>query len=235
MLVKLIRRYTTRGLRSTLQNAATEFRVNLTHQNGKRRVNAYRGVKGLRIHFGCGSTIKAEWINVDLDPHADVKLDLREPLPFEDGSAALIYSEHFLEHLSYPDEAVRWTSECARVLQAEGIFSVGVPDAEWPIRAYTGDPEYAGWFDYVRSIYPEGKTKTRMELINHSFRQWAEHKMAYDFETLAQLLSTAGLGNVRRREWTKGLDSEKSRFSLNADGSKCTTLYAEATKPTAGV
>jgi hypothetical protein len=95
-----------------------------------------------------------------------------------------------------------------------------------------------GWFDYVRSIYPElgqGKAKTRMELINHSFRQWTEHKMAYDFETLAQLCSTAGLGNVRRREWTKGLDSEKSRFSLNADGSKCTTLYAETTKPTAGV
>jgi predicted SAM-dependent methyltransferase len=201
-------------------------------------VKAYRGVKGLRIHFGCGSTIKAKWINVDLDPHADVKLDLREPLPFEDDSATFIYSEHFLEHLSYPDEAVRWVSECARVLQAGGIFSVGVPDAEWPIRAYTGDPEYAGWFDYVRSIYPEigqGKAKTRMELINHSFRQWTEHKMAYDFETLAQLCSTAGLGNVRRREWTEGLDSEKSRFSLNADGSKCTTLYVEATKPTAGV
>jgi hypothetical protein len=85
MLMKLIKRYTTRGLRSTPQIVSTEFRVNLAHQNGKRRVNAYRGAKGLRIHFGCGSTIKTDWINVDLDPHADVKLDLREPLPFEDG------------------------------------------------------------------------------------------------------------------------------------------------------
>jgi predicted SAM-dependent methyltransferase len=230
-----MKRYTTRGLRKTLQDAATELRIYLAHQNGKRQVNAYRGAKGLRIHFGCGSTIKPGWINVDLDPHADIKLDLRELLPFADGSAGFIYSEHFLEHLGYPDEAVRWTSECARVLQPEGVFSVGVPDAEWPIRAYTGDPEYAGWFDYVRSVYPEGATLTRMELINHSFRQWAEHKMAYDFDTLGQLLQTAGLTNVRRREWTKGLDSEKSRFSLNADGSKCTTLYAEATKPIAAV
>ena len=96
MLAELIKRYTTRGLRSTLHSVATEFRVNLAHQNGKRRVNAYRGLKGLRIHFGCGSTIKPDWINVDLNSHADVKLDLREPLPFEDGSAAFIYSEHFL-------------------------------------------------------------------------------------------------------------------------------------------
>jgi hypothetical protein len=54
----------------------------------------------------------------------------------------VINSLQHSHYLSYPDEAVRWTSECARVLQAGGIFSVGVPDAEWPIKAYTGDPEY---------------------------------------------------------------------------------------------
>ena len=66
MFVMLNKRYTTRGFRLTVQNAATEFRVNFAHQNGRRRLNAYRGVKGLRIHFDYGLTIKAEWINIDL-------------------------------------------------------------------------------------------------------------------------------------------------------------------------
>jgi hypothetical protein len=106
-----------------------------------------------------------------------------------------------------------------------------VPDTEWPIRAYAGDPYYADWFQYVKGAYPKSEwITTRMECVNYSFRQGDEHKFAYDFETLKRALEIAGFLDVRRRNFNPSLDSEKSRYSLDSDKSKCTTLYVNAIK-----
>jgi len=211
----------------------TEFTINWLHQAGERRAHNLRGGEDLKLHFGCGSNIKAGYINIDLDKKADLRLDLREPIPFPTNSCSMVYSEHFLEHLGYPDEAIFFLSECSRILRPGGLFSVGVPDTEWPIRAYAGDPYYADWFQYVvEHGYPKSQwITTKMECVNYSFRQGAEHKFAYDFETLKRALETVGLSEVRRRNFDPSLDSEQSRFSLESDKTKCTTLYVDANKP----
>jgi predicted SAM-dependent methyltransferase len=185
----------------------------------------------MRLHIGCGSNIRSGYINIDINPNADLTLDMREPFPFESGSCALTYSEHFLEHLDYPDEALPFLRECYRVLQPGGTFSVGVPDAEWPIRAYVGDLNYVDWFRYVKSHeYPDW-VDSRIECVNYSFRQGREHKFAYDFDTLRAALERVGFISVRRREFDPTLDSETSRYSLDTDVNKCTTLYVDAVKP----
>jgi predicted SAM-dependent methyltransferase len=56
----------------------------------------------------------------------------------------------FIEHLAYPHQAMRFLAECFRILRPAGVFRVGVPASEWPIRAYARDPYYVEWFDYVR-------------------------------------------------------------------------------------
>jgi hypothetical protein len=61
-----------------------------------------------------------------------------------------------------------------------------------------------------------------MHLVNYSFRQGSEHKYAYDFETLARVLTEAGIIKVRRREFDPDLDSVDRR-----DG----TLYVDGCKP----
>ncbi len=71
----------------------------------------------IKLNIGSGSNTKPGWINLDLAASADVRMDLRDPLPFPDQSCDLIYSEHFLEHLSYPDESVPFLAECRRVLK----------------------------------------------------------------------------------------------------------------------
>ena len=64
-----------------------------------------------------------------------VLLLLRKPLPLTDGSASVVYSEHFLEHLG-ADDARRFLAECRRVLRPGGLCHVVVPDAGRHVREY---------------------------------------------------------------------------------------------------
>jgi len=59
-------------------------------------------------------------------------------------------------------------------------------------------------------------------LVNFFFRQGSKHKYAYDFETLARVLTEGGFTEVKRREFSPKMDSEDRR-----DG----TLYVDACKP----
>lgn len=228
----LLKKSTTSSLRRALRNVRTEYRISKMHQEGKRAARAYANDKNLKLHVGCGHTIKPGWVNVDLNRSADVSLDLREPLPFADGSCSMVYSEHFVEHLEYPAETTPFLRESFRVLQTDGIFSLGVPDMEWPIRAYAGDAAFAGWFKYVAGAYPASQQlTTRAEFVNYSFRQVTEHKFAWDFETMNKALSLVGFTEIKRRSFDPFLDSAQSHFAFGANMASDTTLYVEARKP----
>lgn len=101
----LIKSLTTSGFRKAVIELAKEFRILWMHRAALRRVSRYVGVN-LRLNIGCGSNVKQGWINIDLCGSADLQLDLRESLPFADETVSMIYSEHFFEHLEYPDQAL---------------------------------------------------------------------------------------------------------------------------------
>lgn len=217
-----LKKYTTQGLRDSIKNVMLEAKFCRLHLNGVRNARRYQGQKQLKLHLGAGPNIKQGFVNIDLSPRADLTLNLYEPLPFESGSCAMVYSEHFLEHVEYPDMAGSFLGECYRVLGSGGVFSVGVPDSEWPVRAYAGDAEYVEWFQKVKEYGYPAWCKTRMECVNYSFRQGREHRFAYDFETLKNALESVGFVDVKRREFDPGLDSKLREYS---------TLYVEAVKP----
>ncbi|MFC1681717.1 methyltransferase domain-containing protein [Pseudomonadota bacterium] len=106
------------------------------HRRGRRQASRYRGQKGLKLNIGCGSRLKPNFINLDFGEHADIRLDLRRPLPFNDHSCALVFSEHFLEHLVYPEGVESFLSECFRVLAPQGKILLSVPDTEWPLQQF---------------------------------------------------------------------------------------------------
>jgi predicted SAM-dependent methyltransferase len=214
------------GVRSAVQELSRELRIQLDHETSLENARKFVGERHLKLHLGCGSEHKAGWINIDLRPDADLQLDVREPLPFGDGTVAIVYSEHFFEHLEYPGEATNLLRESLRALEPGGVFSVGVPDAEEILRQYAKGEMPALMQEWSKDENMQWLSpwiwETPMHFVNFVFRQDCEHKYAYDFETLARVLGQAGFVNVRRREFRPDLDSEHRR-----DG----TLYVDAAKP----
>lgn len=211
----------TEGLRSLWWSLRSEMRINLKHLKGRIKAKKYRYDHGLRLNLGCGPKTKKDWLNIDLWLEADLTLDLREPLPFPDNSCSIVYSEHFLEHLDYPGPTASFLKECCRVLQPDGIFSVGVPDTEWPIMEYAGTRD-EGYFLFVKQSWHLKWCETKMEHINYHFRQGMEHRFAYDFVTLKNALNKAGFVDVRLRQHDDKIDSEERKQG---------TLYVDAKKP----
>jgi len=172
----------------------------------------------LKLNIGAGVKRKPGWVNVDLHPAADVKTDGRRRLPFRNHSASIVYSEHFFEHLEYPEEAMTFLSESFRVLAPGGLFSVGVPDTELCLRAYLNGDFSPGSLGLLEVEW----CTTPMQYLNFLFHQGGEHKQLYDFTTLAKVLQNAGFCDIARREFDPSLDSEDRRIG---------TLYVNARKP----
>ncbi|WP_243358657.1 class I SAM-dependent methyltransferase [Fundidesulfovibrio terrae] len=89
------------------------------------------------LNLGCGARHHPDWVNVDFSSHSPGVLahDLKEPLPFPDGTFDAVYHSHVLEHL--PRAAVPgFLAECRRVLRPDGVIRVAVPDLERIARTY---------------------------------------------------------------------------------------------------
>lgn len=235
MLQRLIKARTTRGLRLAARRLADELRLQRLHRASLKAARRYEGQTGLKLNLGCGPNPKPGWVNIDLTDTADLRLDLREPLPFADGSVSFIYTEHFFEHLEFPNEAEALLREALRVLGPGGTLSIGVPDAEGPLLFYAADVR-AGEAERAASAaerrrlaeghhvmpVPGYAFGTPLHMVNWAFRQGTEHKYAYDFETLRDALAAAGFVRIERREFDPALDAETRREG---------TLYVTGRKP----
>jgi predicted SAM-dependent methyltransferase len=156
----------------------------------------YKNKKGLKINFGSGSYLKLGFVNLDFTDTADVRLDLRKDIPLKDACVELIFSEHFVEHLSYPEGVERHFNECYRILEPGGEIYISVPDTEWPLKDYVNSGT-----SYLNAAkdnnWHHEDCTTFMEHINHHFRQrwrgfsyshFENHRFAWDFETMNKKL-----------------------------------------------
>jgi predicted SAM-dependent methyltransferase len=209
-------------LRKAASNLIVECRIALVHARGTLKARSLRKRTALRLNVGCGPKAKEGWVNIDLAGRADLTLDARRRMPLPDGCCLIVYSEHFLEHLDYPTEVGSFLRNAYRVLQPGGVFSAGVPDTEWPLKAYW-EGISSEYFKHAKQIWHPKWCVTRMEHINYHFRQGCEHRFAYDFETLKYVLEKAGFVQVRRRDFDPKLDSKDRELG---------TLYVEGFKPT---
>ncbi len=157
-------------------------------------IAALQARRGLRLHLGSGDCLKAGWVNVDIHPAADLRLDVRRRWPFADGSAVEVYAEHLFEHLAWPGDARHFLAEARRVLAPGGALRLSVPDLERHARAYVHHDEA---FRRQFSPFLPPEAVTWGDALNHHFRQFGEHQYAYDADTLGMLLRDAGFDDVR--------------------------------------
>jgi predicted SAM-dependent methyltransferase len=221
-LRKLVKQWTTYSFRQLARELRHEARMSLVHRKSVEKARMFRTSTKLKLHLGSGPVIKQGWVNIDLySNEADLSLDIREPWPFSDRSASMIYSEHVFEHFDYPSETRKLLSEAWRVLEPGGKFSLGVPDCEFAVKSYlTRDEEF---HRRERSNGVPTEVKTPMDHLNYTFRQRREHKYCYDFETLSKVLTDANFVSVVKRPFDRALDSPHREWG---------TLYVDATKPT---
>jgi predicted SAM-dependent methyltransferase len=196
----------------------------------RRKLARIRCTSGVRVNVACGPRIEPGFINLDLfaaSPEV-VRWDCRRKLPLKDVSAVGIRIEQFLEHLEVREELPSFLADCLRTLKPGGIIRVIVPDARRYIEAYL-QPDLSA---FEALVWPSFSTElpTKMDLMNHVFHQYHEHRWAYDFENLRHRLETAGFAQVKQMSYRYSNDP-----LLACDGQEHApySLYMEAFKPEA--
>ena len=178
-------------------------------------------IRPIKLHIGCGNIIKDGWVNIDRKPPADLQIDVCRGLPYDTNSCEIIYTEHFLEHLAWPDENIPFLADCYRVLKSGGIISIGVPDSKFVVVECLKDIQnFQAMVSEHKWGYPD-YCKTAFEYINYHFRLNGHHKFAYDVDTLQAHLEQVGFINVCQRIYNPGLDSEnRAAGTIYMDGTK---------------
>ena len=204
---RLARRILSPSQHLAVRGVADECVIAMRHRAGRRLLRKHALLRPQKLNLGSGEVKKPGFLNVDLYPGGDVTLDLRLGLPFESDCCDLIFSEHFFEHVDYPEPITQLLIECLRVLRPGGELRFSVPDTAWPLVDYAagnGAPYFAACL--VHGWHPPS-CQTRLEHINYHFRQDGQHKFAYDFETAEKLLQRAGFVGVSQRTFEPSLDA----------------------------
>jgi len=157
---------------------------------------AYRRLRAprtgtIKVHLGPGQkNYLPGWINVDanlISAKIDVWADLRNPLPFHDGSVSALYSHHVIEHL--PDLYAHFR-EVARVLKPGGVFRIGGPNGDNAAKKFVeGD---MSWFS---SDFPDNRKSLGGRFANFVFCGH-EHLTILTASFLGEIAKDVGLGDV---------------------------------------
>jgi predicted SAM-dependent methyltransferase len=210
-----------RLVRYELAAYAADWRGRLSPRQ-QRTVRALQSKQGLKLNLASGCARQTGWVNIDVSADADIRADLRRPIPLRGGSAALIFCEHFCDHLNFPHEISRFLSECHRLLEPEGRARFVLHDAEGLMRAYLErDAHYFG--------VAEQTSPTMVQAVNFLFRFNDIHQFLFDYETFERLLRSAGFSRVER---CKYLESSCPELVLDFvhPSREMMSMYVEAVK-----
>lgn len=181
------------------------------------------------LHLGCGNNILEGWANVDLAKASGViRHDLSSGLPVNDATASIIFSEHFIEHLTRHQGLVL-LRECYRALVPGGKLRISTPSLQKLVREYSN-----GQVDEWGDVSWEPGSPCAM--VNEGLRSWG-HQYVYDEHDLKGLMEEAGFVNIRRMPWRqsdhealRGLECRPYHEDIILEGSKGTVRQGQADK-----
>lgn len=176
---------------------------------------------GYFIQFGCGLSCPPGWRNYDSSVRLRLQMipllgrcvpagpfgrfprgvmygDIVTGLPVPNGSAALLYCSHVLEHLAL-DELRMAIPNCFRLLANGGVFRIVLPDLEKMIHAYNESNATDRSICFIRSTLMGKEERSRSlgarlrDAIGNSHHLWL-----WDYASLSNELAMAGFKNIRR-------------------------------------
>ena len=188
------------------------------------------------LNIGSGPCVVEGMTNVDFfgTPGIDYGADLRFPLKISDEAVDGFFSEHTLEHLTYP-EAELLLSECRRTLKLGGVIRIVVPDLSLFIQHYADNDGhwFAAWEQLMfLSSSDSERAKRRLtsplEAISFVTQEYG-HRSSWDFVTLKGYLERAGFGSVIQTAFRQG-QCDKLLIDLDDNERKFVSLYVEAVR-----
>lgn len=165
----------------------------------------------LKLHIGAGTVRLPGWVNIDREGAQDLVHDVRQGLPFPDGSASHVYHEHLIEHLD-EQEGAAFLAECRRVLAPGGTLRVATPDLDYVVRRYRWRWRAQAWLKLPEYRF----IRSRGQMLNIAMRWW-EHKYLYNEEDLRHVLSKAGFSFTRRCRIGASQDKELRGLETRPD------------------
>ena len=211
-----------RALYSCYKSTSARIHRGLIYVSPVSRLKAakLKRLRPLKLNIGCGKVKFEGWINIDIEPGADIVLDVRKGLPFEENSVDFVYNEHFLEHLTFEDSS-KFLREIYKCLKKGGVVRIATPDLDYVLQKYSEDWKDQDWlhtsnYDYI---------KTKGNMINVSFREWG-HKYLFNEEDLRNHLLDAGFKSLEKCVINQSNNVELRGLETRPDSK----LIIEATK-----
>lgn len=176
----------------------------------------------MKINFGCGSDIRAGWMNIDMLPinHPNyIQRDLKLGFPTFSEPVELIYSAHVLEHFTF-NEGQKLLKSCFDTLSSGGTIRICLPDFKAMVKAYLDN----NWdFFNVPEVMHFAPDKQMMQVMNYGLYQRdpvtdeAEHKCMYDVNFAIFALTKAGFMDAKEVRFDPQIDQHcelRKRYSF---------------------
>jgi len=165
------------------------------------RIESYLGsTETKKLQIGAGPTTLDGWLGTDLAPQSDhlVYLDATKRFPFEDNTLDYIYSEHMIEHISWP-QGLLMLKECQRVMKPGGRIRIATPDLEVIIGLYrrSREPQEEKYIKWITDNFLDIHVYKPSFVINNAFHNWG-HQFLYDGDLLEMAMQYAGFTDIQR-------------------------------------
>ena len=218
----IIKNNITYGLSRSIRNLQKEIRLYKNHINGTKNFFKKDSLTIDKLQIGGGTHILKDFVNIDILPPADLICDVREGIPLPDNCVKLIFNEHILEHLDYPQSVKKLIKEFFRVIKPSGDLIIGVPDSEKIIKNYVNEDKklsrqiIENWYNKRDNM--KEHINTKIDLINYALRDqdddpvYTSHLWSFDYEKLKSLLTEAGFSKIKRWPFDKTIANPKRRF-----------------------
>jgi predicted SAM-dependent methyltransferase len=151
--------------------------------------------------------------------------DASKHIPLESGCVDVLYSSHMLEHLS-KQEVSRFLQEALRVLRADGILRLAVPNLRYHVNNYLRTEDADALVEAL--FLTSAKPVNLIDRIRYIFVGDRHHQWMYDGKSLCKLLLASGFRHPQIME--PGTTSIKDPGKLDLREREPESVFVEARK-----